>query len=109
MAGAAAVPVQVDPSSYSPAANYRPAYESYSPVYDIEDRVLVEEEEQYEPQPYRYEYGVQDEYSQAAFTKSETQDEVGAVTGSYKVGQHHGHTARAFHFRSISPMVVFRP
>lgn len=39
----------------------------------------------FEPQPYKYEYGVQDDYSKAAFAKSESQDEVGAVTGSYKV------------------------
>ena len=45
----------------------------------------MEEEEKFEPQPYKYEYGVQDDYSKAAFAKSETQNEVGAVTGSYKV------------------------
>ena len=50
----------------------------YKPVY--------EEEEDYAPQPYKYEYGVQDDYTNAAFAKSESQNEVGTVTGSYKVG-----------------------
>ena len=48
-------------------------------------KVLVEEEEEFLPQPYKYEYGVQDDYTKAAFAKSESQNEVGAVTGSYKV------------------------
>ena len=47
--------------------------------------VEKEEEEVFEPQPYKYEYGVQDDYSKAAFAKSESQNDVGAVTGSYKV------------------------
>ena len=47
--------------------------------------ILVEEEEEFLPQPYKYEYGVQDDYTKAAFAKSESQNEVGAVTGSYKV------------------------
>merc|ERR1712025_1034592 len=47
--------------------------------------ILAEEEEEFLPQPYKYEYGVQDDYTKAAFAKSESQNEVGAVTGSYKV------------------------
>ena len=77
--------VEID-QSFGPRP-YRPIRESYVPVY-VEDRVLVEEEEEEEkflPQPYKYEYGVQDEFTQAAFTKSEAQNEAGAVTGSYKV------------------------
>merc|ERR1719422_1579297 len=93
LASAAAVPVQLEPARYGPAPvpygpsqaqqyapkrSYKPA-----PVYPLEEQ--VEEEEEFAPQPYKYEYGVQDEYSKAAFAKSETQNDVGAVTGSYKV------------------------
>merc|ERR1711936_991410 len=91
LATVAAVPVQLEQQRYGPSAvpygpsppgQYRaPPAKSYSqppPVYK-------EEEEEFAPQPYKYEYGVQDDYSKAAFAKSETQNEVGAVTGSYKV------------------------
>ena len=94
LASAAAVPVQVAPDGYGPSAvPYGPSPPSYAvrpeppraykvqPAYPEEE----EEEEKFEPQPYKYEYGVQDDYSKAAFAKSETQNEVGAVTGSYKV------------------------
>ena len=37
------------------------------------------------PQPFAYEYGVKDEYSGAAYQKSETQNDYGVVQGSYKV------------------------
>jgi hypothetical protein len=37
------------------------------------------------PQPFAYEYGVKDEYTGAAFQKSETQNDYGLVQGSYKV------------------------
>ena len=88
MASAAAVPVQLEQNRYGPAPvpyGPSPAYapsRAYKPkpVYPVE-----EEEEEFAPQPYKYEYGVQDDYSKAAFAKSETQNEVGAVTGSYKV------------------------
>merc|ERR1712126_606002 len=42
-------------------------------------------EENLPPQPFAYEYGVKDDYSGAAFTKQENQNEYGAVEGSYKV------------------------
>merc|ERR1719278_2177618 len=93
LATVAAVPVQLEQQRYGPSAvpygpsppgQYRaPPAKSYSqppPVYKEK-----EEEEEFAPQPYKYEYGVQDDYSKAAFAKSESQDEVGAVTGSYKV------------------------
>merc|ERR1711976_132108 len=97
VAGVAAVPVQVDQYGAGAGAPYNnrpgPAYaplpqgdqyaeprKSYAkPIY------VDEKEEEYDPQPYKYEYGVQDDYSKAAFAKSESQNEVGAVTGSYKV------------------------
>jgi hypothetical protein len=37
------------------------------------------------PQPFAYEYGVKDEYTGAAYQKSETQNDYGVVQGSYKV------------------------
>ena len=92
LAGVTSVPVEVVQSQYGPgpsAVPYRPRpapgpynapERSYQPQY-----VEKEEEEVFEPQPYKYEYGVQDDYSKAAFAKSESQNEVGAVTGSYKV------------------------
>merc|ERR1719414_2245569 len=92
LATVAAVPVQLDQQRYGPSAvpygpsppgQYRapPAkpYNQPQPVYK------EKEEEKFEPQPYKYEYGVSDDYSKAAFAKSESQNDVGAVTGSYKV------------------------
>merc|ERR1719245_2638879 len=91
LASAAAVPVQVAPDGYGPSpVPYGPSPPSYAArpepprAYKVEP-AYPEEEEKFEPQPYKYEYGVQDDYSKAAFAKSETQNEVGAVTGSYKV------------------------
>merc|ERR1712126_257734 len=42
-------------------------------------------EENLPPQPFAYEYGGKDDYSGAAFTKQENQDNQGVVQGSYKV------------------------
>merc|ERR1719278_604461 len=78
----APIPYKPAPAPYQPApAPYKPEPAPYkpAPVYK------VEEEEEYAPQPYKYEYGVQDDYTNAAFAKSESQNEVGTVTGSYKV------------------------
>merc|ERR1711931_604670 len=74
-------PYGPQPRPYGPPQKYEPAPLPYkpAPVYK------VEEEEEYAPQPYKYEYGVQDDYTNAAFAKSESQNEVGTVTGSYKV------------------------
>merc|ERR1712223_357643 len=92
LAAASAVPVKVDPlSQYGPgpsAVPYGPR--PYGPLppqesYQAKPLYVEEKEEKFEPQPYKYEYGVQDDYSKAAFAKSESQNEVGAVTGSYKV------------------------
>ena len=101
VAGVAAVPVQVDQYGAGPGAQYNnrpgprpgPAYaplpqgDQYAePRKSFAKPIYVDEkEEEYDPQPYKYEYGVQDDYSKAAFAKSESQNEVGAVTGSYKV------------------------
>ena len=37
------------------------------------------------PRPFAYEYGVNDEYSGAYFSKNEAQDDYGVVHGEYKV------------------------
>merc|ERR1711928_64305 len=37
------------------------------------------------PQPFAYEYGVNDDYSKANFKKTETQDANGVVAGSYVI------------------------
>ena len=52
------------------------------PRYETE---FGEDEEFLPAQPYRYEYGVQDADTNAAFAKSEKADDGGVVTGSYKV------------------------
>merc|ERR1719228_1344173 len=75
------------PAAYKPApAPYKPAPAPYKPApAPYKPAPVYEEEEDYAPQPYKYEYGVQDDYTNAAFAKSESQNEVGTVTGSYKV------------------------
>merc|ERR1719232_2143680 len=95
LAGVTSVPVEVVQSQYGPgpsAVPYRPRpapgpYAAPPPErsYQPEPHYIEKEEGVFEPQPYKYEYGVQDDYSKAAFAKSESQNEVGAVTGSYKV------------------------
>merc|ERR1711877_111282 len=95
IAGVAAVPVEVQ-NNFGPGPSgvpYGPRPgPSYGPLPQGDPQrsykakpILVEEEEEFPPQPYKYEYGVQDDYTKAAFAKSESQNEVGAVTGSYKV------------------------
>merc|ERR1719228_2225942 len=62
------------PPRYGP-----PQKKPYNPViYDEKDEILP-------PQPFEYKYGVSDDYSQTSFDKVETQDDLGRVTGSYKV------------------------
>merc|ERR1719205_383737 len=45
----------------------------------------VYKEEKLPPQPFQYEYGVKDDYSGNAFAKTESQNDLGQVQGSYKV------------------------
>merc|ERR1712168_1232529 len=81
-------PYGPQPRPYGPPQKYEPAPAPYKPEpvpYKPAPVYKVEEEEEYAPQPYKYEYGVQDDYTNAAFAKSESQNEVGTVTGSYKV------------------------
>merc|ERR1712025_135497 len=97
IAGVAAVPVEVQnnfgpgPSGVPYGPRPGPSYAPLPQGDSFPDRsykakpILVEEEEEFLPQPYKYEYGVQDDYTKAAFAKSESHGDVGAVTGSYKV------------------------
>merc|ERR1711963_991791 len=84
IAGVAAVPSGV-PYGPRPGPSYGPLPQGEPQRSYKAKPILVEEEEEFLPQPYKYEYGVQDDYTKAAFAKSESQNEVGAVTGSYKV------------------------
>jgi len=43
------------------------------------------EPERYDPQPYEYKYGVEDQYSGTSFDKNENQSPDGVTTGSYRV------------------------
>merc|ERR1712002_606884 len=78
VAVAAARPRADGPPAYGPpppAPKYAPAPYKPAPY----------KEEKLPPQPFAYEYGVQDEYTGAAFQKAETQNDYGVVEGSYKV------------------------
>merc|ERR1712112_172772 len=55
---------------------YKQAPQQYKPV-------VVEEVEV--PQPYKYQYGVKDEYSNSNFAKTETQDDKGNVAGTFVI------------------------
>jgi hypothetical protein len=44
-----------------------------------------EAEENFPPQPYQFEYGVQDQYTGANYKAAETKDDKGTVLGEYKV------------------------
>merc|ERR1712168_1532708 len=59
--------------SAAPPAYGHPAPAPYKPV------------EKEVPQPYAYEYGVNDDYSKANFKKTETQDASGNVQGSFVI------------------------
>ena len=50
------------------------------------------------PKPFEYKYGVSDEYSQNNFDKVESQDDLGRVTGSYKVKENPRTFAVDIHF-----------
>merc|ERR1712121_304339 len=48
--------------------------QGYAPVEEVEL-----------PQPYKYQYGVKDEYSNSNFAKTETQDDKGNVAGTFVI------------------------
>merc|ERR1712012_1044981 len=60
-----------------PPPAYKPAPAPYHPA--------PYKEEKLPPQPFAYEYGVQDDYSGTSFNKAETQDASGNLQGSYRV------------------------
>jgi len=66
-----ALSLAADAPAYAPAP-YKPAPVAYK-------------EEVLPPQPFAYEYGVNDDYSKANFKKTETQDGKGVVSGSYVI------------------------
>merc|ERR1712117_33442 len=47
--------------------------------------VVTGKEKELPPQPYQFEYGVNDQYSGAAFQAAESQSDKGEVYGEYKV------------------------
>merc|ERR1739845_114228 len=57
-------------------ADSPPVYGAPAPVY---------KEPEFPPQPFAYEYGVNDDYSKANFKKTETQDAYGNVQGSFVI------------------------
>merc|ERR1712033_75109 len=82
----------------SPQQNYMDnMYRDEVPVYREQDEPKIEKRqtaaygpgpkyvEKEVPQPFQYEYGVKDDYSGNAFAKTETQNDLGQVQGSYKV------------------------
>jgi len=69
------------PAADQAPSPYGPPQKQYNPV------VYNEKEEILPPQPFEYKYGVNDDYSQTSFDKVESQDELGRVTGSYKVSK----------------------
>merc|ERR1740129_2081881 len=69
---------------YAPVPKYAPAPPKYAPA-PPKYAPAPYKEEKLVPLPFAYEYGVKDDYSGAAFTKSETQNGAGEVEGSYQV------------------------
>merc|ERR1712032_1624027 len=64
------------PVAYAPAPAYAPAT-AYKPA--------PYKEEKLPPQPFAYEYGVDDDYSKDNFKKTESQDAEGKVIGSFVI------------------------
>merc|ERR1712025_43518 len=64
------------------------------------------------PQPYAYEYGVNDDYSKANFKKTETQDASGNVQGSFVIalpdGRIHTTTYTADHVNGFVAEVTYQ-
>eukprot|EP00091_Calanus_sinicus_P021272 TRINITY_DN6213_c0_g1_i2.p1 TRINITY_DN6213_c0_g1~~TRINITY_DN6213_c0_g1_i2.p1 ORF type:complete len:164 (+),score=47.97 TRINITY_DN6213_c0_g1_i2:96-587(+) len=77
------------PAYHIPAPAYHapaPAYYAPAPVYQAEP-VYKEE-----PAPYKYEYGVHDDYTGTTFNAGEASDDYGNVDGSYSVALPDGRT-----------------
>merc|ERR1719234_1462001 len=85
---------QQRPGPYGPQAAPARYSGNQAPVYRAEQEAPIEKRqaaygpapvEKLPPQPFQYEYGVKDDYSGNAFAKTETQNDLGQVQGSYKV------------------------
>eukprot|EP00091_Calanus_sinicus_P012527 TRINITY_DN2815_c0_g1_i2.p1 TRINITY_DN2815_c0_g1~~TRINITY_DN2815_c0_g1_i2.p1 ORF type:complete len:205 (-),score=38.50 TRINITY_DN2815_c0_g1_i2:55-669(-) len=76
-------PYQPTPQQYQPAP-YKPAPAPYKPQKAVHPAHYQEEEEDYPPQPFAYEYGGADS-SGRHFAKTETSDDDGVVRGEYRV------------------------
>ena len=77
------------PAYHTPAPAYHapaPAYHVPAPAYHAEP-VYKEE-----PAPYKYEYGVHDDYTGTTFNAGEASDDLGNVDGSYSVALPDGRT-----------------
>merc|ERR1712180_418254 len=69
---------------HAPVVHHAPAVVAHAPApYAVKDEV---------PEPYSYEYGVADDYSNAAFNAAENADGNGNVQGSYSVALPDGRT-----------------
>ena len=68
-------PAPYAPAPYAPPA---PKYAPYKPAPAYKEKELP-------PQPFAYQYGVNDDYSGASFDKKEEQDNYGNLQGSYRV------------------------
>lgn len=83
-------PAPYKPAQYKPAAApykpapYKPAPAPYKPQDPVHPAHYHEEEEDYPPQPFAYEYGGADS-SGRHFAKTETSDDDGVVRGEYRV------------------------
>ena len=90
-------PPPYQPAPYAPAP-YAPAPPPYAPppppAYAPAPRPYAPAPAPYlEPtSPFNYEYGVNDAYSGASFSKSENQDDYGVVSGEYRVALPDGRT-----------------
>jgi len=68
------------PAYHAPVVHAAPAYHAPAPVYKEE------------PAPYKYEYGVHDDYTGTTFNAGESADGNGNVEGSYSVALPDGRT-----------------
>merc|ERR1719433_1677862 len=66
------------PIADKPSGSYAPPPAPYKPSGPYKEKELP-------PQPYQFEYGVNDQYSGAAFQAAESQSDKGEVYGEYKV------------------------
>merc|ERR1719206_425234 len=89
---AVAMPVaDSPPPPYGPPAPYHPEPYHPEPAYHPEP-VYPHHEKKEEPKPYKFDYGVQDDYTATNFGHSEDAKGDGTVTGEYRVALPDGRT-----------------